>query len=577
MYRSFEDTGWIELNQLNVFVGKNESGKTTLLKALYKLKSHSNEKFDINNEWPRGRRTERNENISVISVEFEFTSDIFDGIENKSFQVVGNRVVVSKNYKNELSINCDLLKYEAVNKIESGGADDKNAQKEELDKFITSVKSVITKRIPNFIYMSDFRIFDGSAILNQILERKQQNKLNEQDKTIITIMELSGLDLESEVQKGNIPDRTQRQYDLDDASATLTREISTRWSQKRYEVQFRADGQSFFTFVKDEHDPSLIKLEERSKGFQWFFSFDLMFMYESQGTFKNCIILLDEPGLHLHPEGQKDLLVRLQNYSKDNCVVYTSHLPFMIDLSSPSTIKIISEKEGKKTIADDIISTDKESRLVLQAALGIGGSNHYLVSELNLVVEGVDDYWFISEFSNYLRNQKKEFLKEGILITPCGGASEVVYIATFMIGQELKVCALFDFDDAGRTASEKLIKNWLTKYNSTSTKVFLLNDICDIPKKHFGIEDLFCEDYYLKKVNEAYSRLQRPVKKEDLNGDDSIVKQLERFFSQAGQAFNKGTVAKLIKSDIVKNDPSGFSEKTIDNFAKLIKSINGAL
>jgi len=58
----------------------------------------------------------------------------------------------------------------------------------------------------------------------------------------------------------------------------------------------------FFTFVKDEKDPALIRLEERSKGFQWFFSFGLNVYVESKGSFKNCVILLDEPGLHLHPD-----------------------------------------------------------------------------------------------------------------------------------------------------------------------------------------------------------------------------------------------------------------------------------
>jgi predicted ATP-dependent endonuclease of OLD family len=100
-----------------------------------------------------------------------------------------------------------------------------------------------------------------------------------------------------------------------------TRTISDRWRQRKYEVQFRADGQLFYTFVKDSHDPALIRLEERSQGFQWFFSFDMMFMHESQVTFKGCVILLDEPGLHLHPEAQRDLLTRLEEYAKDNTLL----------------------------------------------------------------------------------------------------------------------------------------------------------------------------------------------------------------------------------------------------------------
>jgi hypothetical protein len=125
---------------------------------------------------------------------------------------------------------------------------------------------------------------------DQVQQRKARGQLTEADRTLLTILELSGLTLDKEVEKANLVERKQRQLDLDDASATLTRAISDRWGQRKYEVAFRGDGQLFYTFVKDQHDPSLIELEERSKGFQWFFSFDLMFMYETKGTFANCVI-----------------------------------------------------------------------------------------------------------------------------------------------------------------------------------------------------------------------------------------------------------------------------------------------
>jgi predicted ATP-dependent endonuclease of OLD family len=275
-------------------------------------------------------------------------------------------------------------------------------------------------------------------------------------------MKLSGLDLEQEVQKGNQEKREQRQYDLDDASATLTRTISERWKQRKYEVQFRADGQLFYTFVKDERDPSLIKLEERSKGFQWFFSFDLLFMHESGGTFKNCVLLLDEPGLHLHPDAQRDLLKRMEAYAEGNVLIYTTHLPFMIDLRQPARIRVMSETSEGNAVSEDLTQSQPEGKLVLQAALGMSGSMSYLVAERNLVVEGVDDHWIVTELSNLLIRSGEEGLPDDVLITPAGGASEAGYIATFMIGQKLKVVVLLDTDRAGEDARDGLVKRWLT-------------------------------------------------------------------------------------------------------------------
>lgn len=37
MYKCILDSGWIEVSPLTVLIGKNESGKTSLLNALYRF------------------------------------------------------------------------------------------------------------------------------------------------------------------------------------------------------------------------------------------------------------------------------------------------------------------------------------------------------------------------------------------------------------------------------------------------------------------------------------------------------------------------------------------------------------
>jgi len=438
----------------------------------------------------------------------------------------------------------------------------------------------IVKRLPTFIYMSDYRAFRGSAQLDQVKQRKDRNQLTEEDKTLLIIMELSGLDLDSEVEKGNQPDREQRQYDLDDASATLTNEIADRWKQRRYEVQFRADGQLFYTFVKDEHDPSLIRLEERSKGFQWFFSFDLMFMYESKGTFKGCVILLDEPGLHLHPDAQKDLLRRMEEYAKDNTLIYTTHLPFMIDLRAPERIRVLSETENGIVVTDDLTQSQPEGKFVLQAALGMSGTTSYLVAQRNLVVEGVDDYWIITELSRLLDGAGLPALPTDVFITPAGGASEAGYIATFMIGQKLDVVVLLDSDKAGEDAREKLVKKWLTRYHSTPAHVLSLGECVGVQDREFSIEDLFPDDFYLERVKKVYGKQLAAAGETDLElvGNDQLCKRVERALEKIGIKFNKGSVAKVIRSDLCKlKSADDLPEQTKKMAQKLFERIREVL
>jgi AAA ATPase domain len=74
-YRCIQDSGWVEVDDIAVIVGKNESGKTSLLKALWKFKPFHDAKYDLDREWPRGRRKEKFPDKVVATVRFEFTTD----------------------------------------------------------------------------------------------------------------------------------------------------------------------------------------------------------------------------------------------------------------------------------------------------------------------------------------------------------------------------------------------------------------------------------------------------------------------------------------------------------------------
>jgi predicted ATP-dependent endonuclease of OLD family len=304
-----------------------------------------------------------------------------------------------------------------------------------------------------------------------------------------------------------------------------------------------------------------------------------MFMYESKGTFKGCVILLDEPGLHLHPDAQKALIERLEEYAKENALIYTTHLPFMIDLQKPERIRVMSEVSGHGvTITDDLTQSQPEGKFVLQAALGMSGSTSYLVAERNLVVEGVDDFWILSELSNLLRRAGEPCLPDDVLITPAGGAAEAAYIATFMIGQKLQVAVLLDTDKAGDDARDRLVKRWLTRYHSSSGHALSLGECVGKAGQEFSIEDLFPEDYYLERVKRVYAKQLSAAGVENLHltGNDQLCKRVERALKEHGITFNKGSVAKVLRTDLSRMKdaselPQPTRELAKDLFRKIIE------
>jgi hypothetical protein len=56
-FRNIDDSGWIPLERVTAFVGRNESGKTTLLKALHKFNPAIPEPYNPQREFPRDRYT----------------------------------------------------------------------------------------------------------------------------------------------------------------------------------------------------------------------------------------------------------------------------------------------------------------------------------------------------------------------------------------------------------------------------------------------------------------------------------------------------------------------------------------
>ena len=492
-YRNIEDSGEVELlDALTCVVGKNQAGKSALLRALHKFNPHRPEPYDMRREWPRGQRT-RTQTINrsfARCISYSHQKKWKHLARSPARPLNGTEVVVTRDYARNFEIQFpkdptlfpDALHPNSIDSIcqnlprlteEVGenfqlaatecareatqcareGRFEKLAsvrdqhvaalqeqftegnpepQYSNENQFITDyaaklteveaklgeeltqyqkVHASIVSRLPTFIYMDDYKTFHGRADLAAIKERQNSTKLrlSEEDETLLMILKLSGLDLDDLIKQGKSKEQDiihDRQVDLQDASTTLTNVVAGRWDQNDYQVQFRVDGQVFFTEIEEtKKNIGMIPLEEQSKGFQWFFSFDLHFMHESDGIFEGCVLLLDEPGLHLHPGGQADLLKRLDAYAKKNTLIYTTHLPFLVDLREPERIKVINQTESGAVVSNDLGGTQIDERLTLQAALGMRANQSYLVSERNLLVEGVHDYWIVATLSNIFERE----------------------------------------------------------------------------------------------------------------------------------------------------------------------------
>ena len=156
-FRSITDTGWFTIDDfVTGLVGKNESGKTNALQALYKLNGIDNHEnnFDVEQDYPRKEMTRYRKTIHdsnpaiVISAKFKLNPSEIKKIEKNFGEGVLEKDVftLSKNYNNkkiyDIKINEEKhVKYLAqkLNLINSKGKEynEKLINEEvKLDQFI---------------------------------------------------------------------------------------------------------------------------------------------------------------------------------------------------------------------------------------------------------------------------------------------------------------------------------------------------------------------------------------------------------------------------------------------------------
>jgi predicted ATP-dependent endonuclease of OLD family len=105
-YRNIEDSGLINLaDRLTCIVGKNQSGKTNLLKALQKLNPHDKSvKYDWRADWPRGGRRTRDESQVVCEAHFDLDVEQGELACLLDTTISAKKAIVKKNYAGQYAV-----------------------------------------------------------------------------------------------------------------------------------------------------------------------------------------------------------------------------------------------------------------------------------------------------------------------------------------------------------------------------------------------------------------------------------------------------------------------------------------
>jgi predicted ATP-dependent endonuclease of OLD family len=612
-------------DDVTCIVGKNESGKSAFLNALYRLNPvNVGAKFEVQRNYPawlekRHRREGQDLNDAVpISATFALTEDELTTIAAKfgpeTFK--STSVTVTKTYAGKVVYVFDTDESHAVSFILAGidlppdfkdeGAKAKTF--EDLNRLVEGLKanggenylrihsSIVEKRdamlgketamrqamvpllkefLPHFLYFDEYSSLRGTIKVRELLT-KSADHLSEEEKTARALLTLAGTDDQYLLN----PDYEIRKRELENVATSLTQDVLRYWTTNpelrvnidivQTNVNTPQGQQSVIDELKirlwdDRHFLSLL-LDERSTGFRWFFSFLAAFS-EYEFSKKPLVILLDEPGLGLHAKAQRDLLKFIDERLAMRCqVVYTTHSPFLVQPGNLERVRLVEDKgrEVGSKVTADVMSIDSDTLFPLQSALGYDLVQNLFISPHNLVVEGTSDYAYIVLMSEFLAAAGRISLDERWSIVPVGGAD---LIPTFvaLLGNHLDLTVLLDSRKEGNQRLENLVSAKILKKN----RLVAIGDI--IGAKAADIEDLFATTDYISLYNAAFKTT---LKDTDLNGTDAIVSRIARYLN--APRFDHGKPADYFLRNRDKVLPNLTSE-TLENFEKMFATINSTL
>lgn len=435
-FRGIKSLQNLKVGDVNSFVGKNDSGKSNILKA---LDAFFNDKFNSNDVFKGILEDEK----TMITIRFDTSFPINalaldrDGkIKLKkvfSFSSVGKLVkelyytcndINSEQYYNCWGINeVDINGYLSVlgieysrsgrgvtniSKIELLDANTQDlgrAEKEYLgDQYLKNLKKQY-----DFFEMPDYSLFDAEQDLNV-----GSTAFQTQFKPIATQSLQSNLALTNQIET-NVQTDLEREFNI--ITEFMKRNVpnlekikpsvSCNWGNLvKFDLSLK--------FIADKYE---IPISNKGTGFKRLLMV-AYFEYLAQKAIKKYQIFgIEEPETFLHPELQNDLLDSIITLSEDSQFFVTTHSPVFAGATKNSNIVVVKKENEISNYYNFENETDILDVVINE--LGIRPNYNLLNDNYRKAVflEGSGDVKFWERAFKKIHG----YLPEDILLIPCGG------------------------------------------------------------------------------------------------------------------------------------------------------------
>lgn len=580
-FRSIEDIK-INIEEKNgkkclILVGKNEAGKSNILKAISALfgqyrvsikdqnKNASDDKYYIRAIF----KLEEND-FNVLETElfeeyniedtniFQNNLDIKDFIR-ESFGEILLTIKIDDNeeprlaYWNNKTLDkkyqiLDSVYYEQYNKqIMVSSKENSIASKLIID----DLKNIILTNIKNYIINIE-ELYNNMIFWEYNDQYLLPSSLNIEDfkndpdiciplKNIFYLNNI--IDIEQDIENASKKDKGLHGF-LEGISKEATKEFRKIWPDlKNIEFVITKDGEEFDIRIKEKE---FYSNEDRSDGFKRFIAILLILSIESRTQeADNRLILFDEPDTFLYPTSARFLKEELLKISEKSVVIYSTHSPFMIDNECIERHLVIERKDDISEIVTQDKSPFQEDELLKRA---IGSNIFESIQSKNIIFEGYTDYKVFK-----IAYKDKDFKDCGLVYM--GGIKEVNTITTMMMLTGKKFLIVSDSDETSKNKRKDFEKdfpdlkeNWLE-----------YDEVCDKSNKIKTLEDFYKVDYLSVKIKQYNENYEYDKKKSSI---DNIGKAINQDKEKKQEI--KNALAINVKKENIKKEYSDFIQKIKD-------------
>lgn len=564
-FGSIKEEVIIKFNKdVTTFIGKNESGKSTLLRAIDKLNNgkilESEKNVLLREKESSIEATFRLEEDEIASINLEqeentkyqlykfpdnlgtlyFTKKV-DESESKYYGLYYLKEDKKGKKTIETSINsmfienvrktiAELLKNESDDSVKNFLTNIKNYNEDEIKNELSSLAvsddlqkelEIISSEIKknNWINLLPKYHFISFSSFKDILSDNISIDSIESNLQALNILKVANLDLEKIKKAFEAGD----EIALGDMETEYLEIVSKKFKEifqqtdENFKLKIRFGTQKkeiIFSTQDKTSDSKAISLSQRSDGFKWYLSLYLtLFEYlEKNESSIKYVLLLDEPNLYLHPGAQKNLLFNVfyKEFS-DLQIIYTTHSPYMIDVDNSFSLRIVEKNKSTNIYNStreyaekhsDLKDVDTMTPLLTALDLNISNDLIYDSKDKIFVVEGIQDVYIIRAMINKLKYRTK---MKNIKFISGTSAEKVPLTYSYLFGMGYNVYTLVDKDNSGIKANKQIVEE--SEDNELYVNLLNYDIINDNKSEKFLLENLYSDDdleKYIPEKNTIY-------------------------------------------------------------------------